>query len=394
MIRDADAFVGVWPVPGEPGVAWSQVDLAHQSRYFRLELDMAIRARKPGIVFVDRRYGSLLQPPSDIECLGYDAQEIALSARSPSWPNLRARVGRFWRDLRPQLDGRPLDAPFQEGRVGVVFGRHAGLNAARVAEDAAARLGLDPVRLPAMLGISCLNELRRCDWVITDVTDPAIEAMTAFLHGQFVPVLRTRRRAGQAPASATEDVLFGDLSVGYRKDVTLWSTRAELRDSLRERLNVITQPAVLIGDEKAAITYFGSAAKRKEFVFLSYAKEDAAAAGQFAAALKQRFQEVFDYHDIGSLPVGEYWQEQLARKLSAAAVGVILLSEHYARSPYCREESFHLHDSFLNKRAKLLPVKLDEAVPPPHLTKLQYARVSQQNPAEIVESFVRQLGPA
>ena len=112
MIRDADAFVGVWPLPGEPAASWEQVDLMKQSRYFQLELDIAIRAHKPGIVFTDRRYGRLLQTPPEIERLTYDAQEIYLSANSPSWSLLRAKVRRYWRDLRPQLAGRPLDVPF------------------------------------------------------------------------------------------------------------------------------------------------------------------------------------------------------------------------------------------------------------------------------------------
>ena len=136
MIRDADVFVGVWALPGEPGKMWDQEELAHESQYFRLELGMAVRARKPGIVFADRRYGKLLQTPPGIERLTYDAQEISLSADSPSWGRLRARVERYWRELRPQLAARPLDAPFQEGRVGVVSGRYDDIDAARVTEEA------------------------------------------------------------------------------------------------------------------------------------------------------------------------------------------------------------------------------------------------------------------
>ncbi len=44
--------------------------------------------------------------------------------------------------------------------------------------------------------------------------------------------------------------------MGYRKDVTRWSTEPELRDGLLERMDVIAQRAVLIGDEAAATDYF------------------------------------------------------------------------------------------------------------------------------------------
>ena len=78
-----------------------------------------------------------------------------------------------------------------------------------------------------------------------------------------------------------EDVLFRDLAVGYRKDVTRWANEAELREGLDERLHVIAQQAELIGDEAAAMTYFSSAAKRKEPVFLSYAGADADVGEEF-----------------------------------------------------------------------------------------------------------------
>ncbi len=46
MIRDADGFVGVFPVPGDPLAVHDRASLLKISRYFRLELDMAIRSRK------------------------------------------------------------------------------------------------------------------------------------------------------------------------------------------------------------------------------------------------------------------------------------------------------------------------------------------------------------
>ena len=162
------------------------------------------------------------------------------------------------------------------------------------------------------LSLADLNELRRCDWVIADVTGLEIEAMAAFLYGQSMPVLRTRRGTDQAQASAVEGVLFGDLTVGYRKDVTRWSTEPELRNRLAERLDVIAQPADLVGDQKAATAYFRSATKREEPVFLSYAGEDATVGEQFDEVLNRHFSYVFNYRDKKSLRIGEPWQDQLA----------------------------------------------------------------------------------
>lgn len=392
IIRDSDAFVGVWPLPGEPGAAWDRDALADKSRYFQLELDMAIRARKPGIVFSDRRYGNLLQPPADMMELRYDAQEVRLITSAPSWPGLQAKVEGFWRGFDAQLAARAVAAPPEEGRVGVLVGRYDDVDAASVAAETVLRLNCEPVLLPTHLNVPCLRELRRCDWVIADVTDPDIEAMTAFLHGQFVPVLRIRRVSGNAKPSAVENVVFGDLTVGYRKDVTSWQTEVELRDGLSERLDVIAQQPELIGDHAAAIAYFSSAAKRKESVFLSYSGEDANRGAEFAAELRRRFQEVFDYRHPQSLRVGEHWQDQLSHKLARSAVGVILFSRHYRESGYCMDEARHLYDGFLTGRAKLLSVKLDDTPPPDLLSGLQYARLSQGSSAKIIERFTRDLG--
>ena len=392
MIRDADAFVGMWPLPGEPGVTWDRDALAVESQYFRLELDMAIRARKPGIVFSDRRYANLLQAPLGMTHVRYDAQEVSLAGSSPSWAELQAKVEAFWRDLDFQLPERVLASPFEEDRVGLLLNRYDDVDAAGVAEEAVTRLGCDAVGLPTRLSIACLNELRRCDWIIADVTDPAIEAITAFLHGMFVPILRVRRASDEVDPTAIEDVLFGDLTVGYRKDVTRWASEADLREGLDERLDVIVQQAELIGDEAAAIAYFSSAAKRKEPVFLSYAGGDADRGKEFAFELRRQFQEVFDYRDGRSLHTGDYWQDQIGRRLAESAVGVILFSQHYRNSGNCMDEARRLYDAFVSGRAKLLSVKLDDAPAPDLLSGLQYARLSQGSPAEIVEGFARELG--
>lgn len=52
------------------------------------------------------------------------------------------------------------------------------------------------------------------------------------------------------------------------------------------------------------------------------------------------------------------------------------------------EEARRLLDDFLAGRARLLPVKLDDARPPELLSTLQYKRVSQRTPTEIVDHLV------
>src|ERR1700730_17667401 len=47
------------PTPNRPTNNWALIP-----SIYRLELDLAARSGKPAIVFIDRRYGSVLAPPS------------------------------------------------------------------------------------------------------------------------------------------------------------------------------------------------------------------------------------------------------------------------------------------------------------------------------------------
>src|SRR5215831_6459318 len=50
MIRDADAFIGIYPFEPVDLADPAPKELLEASQYFRLELDLATRARKPGLI--------------------------------------------------------------------------------------------------------------------------------------------------------------------------------------------------------------------------------------------------------------------------------------------------------------------------------------------------------
>ena len=51
MIKNVDAFIGIYPLPIPTDEIVKQSDLLSASRYFRLELDIAIRSKKPILMF-------------------------------------------------------------------------------------------------------------------------------------------------------------------------------------------------------------------------------------------------------------------------------------------------------------------------------------------------------
>ncbi len=83
LVRDADAFIGLYPLAVPAMAEVSADELRKQSRYFRLELDLAIRAGVPTIVFADQRYGRLLECPGWARKYAFDAQEIESPVDGP-----------------------------------------------------------------------------------------------------------------------------------------------------------------------------------------------------------------------------------------------------------------------------------------------------------------------
>jgi hypothetical protein len=399
MIRDADAFIGVFPIPGDPQAAHDRAALLDYSRYFRLELDMAIRSKKPAAVFYDRRYGNTFKMPPSIVSFPYNAQDI-------SWPSsaTQLRLQRIAEMLFSHLaasvraEAAKREVDYERDLVGVLLPEDdscPGLAAA--ARELLSEQSLEPLELswPPRLDAGSLTQLRRCDWIILDTSAPASEVLLAFSHGQFIPTLRTRRAAnadgsGLTP-SITEEVLFGALEVGYRKDVISWHTKDDLLTGLTKKIGVLRLEPELIGNSSRAADYFASAAKRKERVFLSYAGEDADQGTQFAAELGKHFQEVFDYRAPTALRPGDPWIDQLFEQLSAAAVGVLLISSAYQESRYCMDEARTLYDAYQQGKLMLLPVKLDDAAPPAFLTGVQYERLRQRSPEQIVGDLLARL---
>jgi hypothetical protein len=257
-------------------------------------------------------------------------------------------------------------------------------------------MGFEVLELPWQphLDSDCLTRLSRCDWVVLDSSDPASNALLGFLHGWFIPTLRIRHGnsdgSGRAP-SQTEDVLYGALEVGYQKEVVLWRTEDDLLTGLEEKISALKAEPEWIGDEAGAVEYFTSAARRKEEVFLSYAGEDSAVGKDFAKELGRHFQKVFDYRTPGIMEPGRPWVDQVYSKLSAAGVGVLLLSSSYRKSPYCMDEARVLFTASQEKDITLLPVKLDDTPPPDFLTVVQYERLVDRTPIEIISDLARRL---
>lgn len=408
MIRDCDAFIGIYPFSGDAAVP-DREDLLRESRYFRLELDLAIRARKPGLIFYDRRYRQLFKRPPTIKALEFDSLEVESAGGSPS-----AGVYRHaFRDFCESVAAWKAYDVTARASGDLVEGVALVLPTARRDDDGYSPATLDLVRSllaasgydnirtlawPPVLDGETLTLLRTVDWALAEVGPLGLgHGAPAYLHGAFVPTMRLSREHKDGPGEASGRFLYQGVEVGYAEDIVAWAGRRSLERGIRERLSSLDVPVRRINTTQEADEYFRSASLLKETVFFSYAGKDEQAAAPIVAVLRERFQRVFDYRDGESIRPGHPWLDEIFTQLSASAVGVPLLSTAYVRSGNCMHELREMVAQRDADAMQLVPIVLDEQVEIPafvrdqqYLPRWRYDRADA-----LVDALVRSRpGPA
>jgi hypothetical protein len=414
MIRDADAFVGIYPVDVEGAGPPTRQQLLDSSAYFRLELGLAVRAKTPAIVFVDRRFGPILDAPSSILSCSFDHQEVTGRGGSPNRPRFQEAFERFANSVEASMRyerSRPLP---QSSLVGLLLPPDA-YDAALIdqleALTADASIEIERLPWPPRLDGRLISRLQSFDWVVADVgVATAHTGVAGFLHGQFIPTLRLARHTdstsgdtseagvgGSARSSTIPASLYGGHEVGYPKDIVTWRTRDELLPAFKKRLARITEESRRIGAVADAGEYFQEAARRKEAVFVSYSGADEDRVIPITQALRKRFQSVFDYRDGGqSIEPGQPWLNEIFAKLDRSAVGILMLSPAYFNSGNCAHEARSVIAARDGGKMTMIPIKLgrEEMVSPPWLTDIQYLRAWEHADSNaIVERIIKLLSP-
>lgn len=404
MIRAADSFIGIYPFPGDADAAKKPEELRKASRYFRLELDLAIRSKKPAIIFYDDRYGNLLRCPENVISVPFSFREITGAGQVPKAKMYREQFREFCEIVSASMDYTVKQNNQTKSRIGIALPLQAADNCyatedIQVIEELLEQHGFDDrkiLRWPTMLNRDSYALFHDADWVIVDTGDEmAKTGIPAYLHGQFVPMLRMRRFPAdqvEPQPSALEKTLYGDIEVGYNKDIVAWNNHDSLKEALQERLLTIKGNVRRIGSMLEAQSYFRSAALRKEAVFLSYSGKDRDLAADISAELKRHFQTVFDYRDGTSIRPGEPWMNEIFKQLSTSAIGVPLLSENYFSSGNCVHEAQEMIASYDSQKMKVLPIKLYKDVlnSPPWIQNIQYLRYSDYpGVQDIIKELIR-----
>ena len=235
---------------------------------------------------------------------------------------------------------------------------------------------------PPVLDSRFAAMLEELDWIVVDLGPAsAARGIVGYLHGRSMPMLRLCRVSSEQTdggiASRLEATLFGSYEVGYPKDIIRWSDELVLKPEIERRiLRIYAEPTLIVSLDQA-VRYFRGAALRKEAVFVSYSGDDADAASPIIAALRERFQQVFDYRAQDQpIPAGTQWIEEIFKQIAARPLGVILLSPAYFKSGNCRHEADEMIAQRDNGKMQLVPIKLaaGELELPPPLRSTQYLR--------------------
>ena len=407
MIRDSDAFIGVYPFPGTMEESQHMEHLREASNYFRLEIDLAIRAQKPAIIFYDRRYGNILRVPPGIMKCSFDTREVGGAGGSPRARNYETEFNRFCERVHAFKFHQTTEHEKGQGKVGVFVPHGADSSAyQKVHLDAIRSVleshGCDEVEIlpwPFALDHKMLSVIDSIEWAVADIgTETAATGIPAFLHGRFLPTVRLQ---SDSSPSSFEQALTIALEVGYKKDIIRWDNADKLKEELDKRVVSLLferqQEIKRFSITQEAEQYFRSAALYKENVFVSYAGKNLDIASGIAGAFKRRFRDVFDYRDGESIRSGEPWLPEIFNRLATSAIGIPLLSPDYFESGNCAHEAIEMIARQDSGQMKVIPIKIsaDKFDLPPWISATQYERFeSNQDPDDLVKRVVSRVGLA
>jgi hypothetical protein len=404
LIRECDAFVGIFSQPEH-----SNADaIREETAYFRLETDLAIRSRKPTLLFIDHRYHRLFRVPSGFHIEWFNQQEIESPGVSPSRSRFNKTCAEFCNEvLASKSHAVNRRERIDPHRAAIILGSQGSDSpySPTVVDELCGVLAREYVtpsvlRYPTQGASFQLADLDSLRWCLVDVGDGLYRTgLVGYLHGRFVPQLRAFYSGNNAPNTIAEyRSLYVGIEKGYDSDLIRWDSTEALVQAVRKRLEVLFLEPTLIANSDAAVRYFSGASLRKDTIFLSYSGEDRGVAVDVGQFLRKRFQTVFDYREKGALVAGEHWPPQIEKAIESSAIGIQLISNNYFSSAHCKNEALMMEARRLGGRMVVLSIKIHEGEikgMPLSQTLEQYIRLKDHATTEdLVEHVVKTIDKA
>ncbi len=382
MVRDSDAFIGIYPFYDPPKDILLTDELKAQSKYFRLEIDLAIRSQKPAIIFYDSRYGALLKPPDNIFAVPLDSNEVTGTGGFPSFEKHKEEFVRFCEAVSRKKHYDNIQIIKEKNTIALILSTDL-IGYVKKIEDLLEKQNyteITKLEIPISLNSKLFRLQERIDFAIVDHGNAvATSGIPAYLHGRFIPMIRVKcnKENLELDSDGLNTFLYEGVEVGYKKDLIKFDTEDALLKELAIKLEIINSKVRRINTFDEAYKYFNSAILRKEVVFVSYSGQDIDIAKEIIKYLKNYYQTVFDYRDGKSIEPGKPWLPEIFDKLALSAIGINLLSTSYINSGNCMHEAQQMVAQRDSKKMRIFPIKLDSEKfdSPNFINSIEYMRV-------------------
>ena len=397
MIRDCDAFIGIYSINEEYAITQiTNEKLVEEFAYFKLEIDIAMRLRKPMILFVDKRFGRLVSASASTTICSYDHRELFSddARRTEKFIKEIQNFCGYLEELQPfhlhsrrDLETIHFFIP-DHIKAGRIYTETIIENCRQQLNDIFLNRVVELVKPPFRINGEMFRRVESSDFIVADLNDES--GMIPFLHGNGIPMIRLQNKEMQdGDEGKVAKTLFGDQTKGYPKDVIRWNAAEDLSKELLTRLNRINGETTLIVNYDDAITYFKKAIRREEEVFVSFSSSNKDAALKIIGKLKKRFRTIYYYTDDNkTISPGKEWQPELEKRISESKAGIILMSPRYFESEHCKTETEMMLALESPGKYVILPVRVEETVIPEKLKKLEYRKYDAPgNPQLIVDDL-------
>lgn len=398
MINDSNVFIGIFPIAEELGKNPAKIDIEKSCRYFKLELDIASRQKKPTLCIIDKRYGNTFEVSDSSFTIYYDSEEIVSEGGYPNKQYFESIIQSFFNSTRKVLEYQnSKKSRINQVRNIIIYRDEVNTELDAILtpqnlnsfKDAIEKYFLKDIIIkdpPKYLNERFYREIKSAEFVVINLA--INEQLSIFLHAEGVPQLRI------CSQKELSKFLFGQFSVGYPKDIIKAITIEDIIKEFKERLITIKSPVIRINTHENAKSYFKKASLRKEAIFVSYSGEDEQIAVEIIKKLKERFALVFNYRDKAeSILPGRPWLKEIFDSLAKSSLGIVLFSKSYFESENCQHELRQLIAMQDSKKISVLPIKLhnNKTLDLPNFAQdLQYIRYwDYENQDEIIKSAER-----
>jgi TIR domain len=394
MIRDSDAFIGIYPFPGTQEESKNAAELKKKSKYFRLEIDLAFRSQKPSLIFYDKRYGDILALPDNMFSLPFDFNELTSEGGFPNYKKHKGEFRRFLDAVKGKKEYDDAQKTNTKNKVALYIStiKHEAKIKALLEKNNYSDVEI--FKAPLSLNVNFFKTIEKTDLAIAEIDNSiSSAAFLGYLHGASLPVIRIKNVSDEVAGkkSEIETVLFEGVEVGYTNDILCFSDIKSLIKGLSVKLELIKNDTIRINTYDEAAEYFAGAKLKNEYVFVSYSGNDRETAKEIVTCLKKYYKNVFDYRDGESIEPGQPWLDEIFNKLAKSAIGISLLSNSYLQSENCMHEARKMVAQKDSKKLKWIPIKLlDEKLELPsfmddlQLADLHYLRKLEYNSVDVL----------